>query len=268
MTIKNKPLKIACFVVGASILFVFILMAAFPQIFTKYGPKEMFDAWEAPSMTHILGTNDMGYDVFTEIAYGAATTLYVGLLAGFLSIAIGTFFGVLASKNNVFGHLANGFINVFLLLPKLVVLIVLCAFLPSTNAMRIVLIAAFSWVGTAREVRAKTMSLHTALYVQNCTVLGYSKLHTALRHIVPNLYDVLLAHLLVSINSSIMMQSTLGFLGMGDLYRPDWGTIIGFAYKRGAFLRQAYNWLIVPGIAISLVVLAFYLLSLALKKHD
>ena len=80
-----------------------------------------------------------------------------------------------------------------------------------------------------------------------------------MRHILPNLSDVLLSRFLLGVNSCIMMESTLSFLGLGDLYRPTWETMVNFAYKRGAFLRGAYQYL--------LLCLAFYLISLWLTAR-
>ena len=76
-----------------------------------------------------------------------------------------------------------------------------------------------------------------------------------------------MAKFLLSINSCIMMESTLSFLGFGDLYHPTWGTMINFAYKRGAFIRGAYNYLLSPGICIVLLSLAFYLISLYFEQR-
>ena len=131
----------------------------------------------------------------------------------------------------------------------------------------IVLIAAFSWSGTARAVRAKVLQLSTQPFMESCRVLGYSRVHIAVRHILPNLSDVLLSRFLLGVNSCIMMESTLSFLGLGDLYRPTWGTMVNFAYKRGAFLRGAYQYLLAPGVCVMLLCLAFYLISLWLTAR-
>ena len=101
----------------------------------------------------------------------------------------------------------------------------------------------------------------------NGAILGYSRAHIAVRHILPNLSDVLLSRFLLGVNSCIMMESTLSFLGLGDLYRPTWGTMVNFAYKRGAFLRGAYQYLLAPGVCVMLLCLAFYLISLWLTAR-
>ena len=147
-------------------------------------------------------------------------------------------------------------------------MIVLATFLGSSSRNLILLIAAFSWVGTARNVRAKVIHLNAQPFIENCMIQGYSRKHIVLHHILPNLYDVLLSRFLLGVNSCIMMESTLSFLGFGDLYHPTWGTMINFAYKRGAFLRQAYGYLLSPGVCIMLLSLSFYLISLYFEHRQ
>ena len=224
---------------GIVVLSLFLTAALFPTVFTAYGQKETFGPWLTPSAEHLLGTN-----------------------------ALGSVIGTLAAGKGLLGGLSNGVINVFVLLPKLVTMIVLATFLGSSSRNLILLIAAFSWVGTARNVRAKVIHLNAQPFIENCVIQGYSRRHIILRHILPNLYDVLLSRFLLGVNSCIMMESTLSFLGFGDLYYPTWGTMINFAYKRGAFLRQAYGYLLSPGVCIMLLSLSFYLISLYFEHRQ
>ena len=249
-------------ILGILLLSGFLLMAFAPGLFTSYGRKDSFDAWEDPSQEHPLGTNDLGYDIFTELVYGTRDTLVIGLLSSALTMALGTLIGIAAAREGAIGGFFNGTINVFVLLPRLVTLIVLAAFLGSGRLHLILLIAAFSWVGTARAVRAEVQHLMAQPFVEACRVYGFSGPHIAFRHILPNLRDILLSRFLIGVNGCIMMESTLSFLGFGDLYHPTWGTMINFAYRRGAFLRQAYPYLLTPGVCIMFLSLAFYLISL------
>ena len=251
--------KTAFLIVGVLILVLAVSAALFPGVFTPYGQKQMFDAWLEPSSEHPLGTNSLGYDIFTELIYGAADTLSVGLISSVLTMALGCLIGVLAAQKGALGALFSGLINVFLLLPRLISLIVLSAFVGQSRTSLVFLIALFSWQGIARTVRAQVQHIYAQPFIQSCTVSGYSRVHTALRHVVPNLSDVLLSRFLLGVNSCIMMESTLSFLGFGDLYHPTWGTMVNFAYKRGAFMRGAYNYLLPPGVCIMLVSLAFYI---------
>lgn len=247
---------------GLLLLAFFLLMTLAPEIFTDYGQKELFPKWLPLSREHLLGTNALGYDIFTELVYGTRQTLFIGLSSSVITLVLGALFGTLAAGSGVLSRLADGVVSLFVLLPRLITLIVLAAFLGSGDGKRILLISAFSWVGTARSVKAKVQHIRTQPYLENCRIQGYSRLHITLYHVLPNLSDVLLSRFLLGVNSCILMESTLSFLGFGDLYRPTWGTMINFAYQRGAFLRGAYAYLLTPGLCILLLSLSFYLISL------
>ena len=252
---------------GLGLLLLFLAAALRPGCFTGYGLKEMARPWLSPSAEHLLGTNSLGYDIFTEIVYGTKDTLFIGVMSSVLTLALGALIGTLSTQKGLLGALFNGLINVFVLLPRLITLIVLAAFLGSSRWHLIFLIAAFSWVGTARNVRAQVIHLNSQPFIENCVIQGYSRGHIVLRHILPNLYEVLISRFLLGVNSCIMMESTLSFLGFGDLYHPTWGTMINFAYKRGAFMRQAYAYLLTPGLCIMLLSLSFYFISLYVEAR-
>lgn len=256
---KNRKISLA---VGLLLLTGFLLMASAPQFFTSYGPKEMFRPWEKPSGLHPLGTNALGYDVFTELVYGTAQTLLIGTVSSVVTLLLGALIGILAARSDGIGSLFSGLINVFVLIPRLITLIVLSTFIGNSTGNLIWLISAFGWVGTARNVRAKVISMNQKPFIENCIIQGYSHWHIILYHLLPNLSDVLLSRFLLGVNSCIMMESTLSFLGFGDLYDPTWGTMINFAFKRGAFMRQAYAYLLMPGLCIMLLSLSFYFISL------
>ena len=252
---------------GLGLLLLFLAAAFFPVCFTGYGLKDMDRPWLSPSAAHYLGTNSLGYDIFTELIYGTRDTLFIGVMSSVLTLALGALIGTLSAQKGLIGTVFNALINVFVLLPRLVTLIVLAAFLGSSQWHLIALIAAFSWVGTARNVRAQVVHLNSQPFIENCVIQGYSRSHIIRRHILPNLYEILLSRFLLGVNSCIMMESTLSFLGFGDLYHPTWGTMINFAYKRGAFMRQAYAYLLSPGLCIMLLSLSFYFISLYVETH-
>ena len=188
-------------ILGLLLLTVFAFSAFAPGLFTGYGQKELFTKWLPISRGHLLGTNAMGYDIFTELVYGARQTLLVGVLSSILTLILGAGIGILGSFHGWIGQIFNGLIQIFVLLPKLITLIVLATFFGSSAAHLIILIAAFSWVGTARAVRAKVLQLHTQPFIESCRILGYSRAHIAVRHILPNLSDVLLSRFLLGVNS-------------------------------------------------------------------
>jgi peptide/nickel transport system permease protein len=182
-------------------------------------------------------------------------------------LALGAMIGMLSTLPGLPGILFNGLINVFMLLPHLITLIVISAFIGHSAAELIILIALFGWVGTARNVRARVIHLNSQPFIESCTIQGFSRIHVIFHHILPNLYDLLLFRFLLGVNSCIMMESTLSFLGIGDVYTPTWGTMVNLAYKRGAFMRRAYNYLPPPGVCIMLLSLSFYFISMAVEAR-
>ncbi len=249
-------------VLGIAILLFFLIMACFPQAFTDCGRKESFGAWLPPSSEHILGTNSLGYDIFAEVVYGAKDTLTVALASGVISLIFGIIIGLLSAQKGVLGGLFSVLTNVFVMMPKLVVFIVVAAFVGSTTLNLIILISAFGWASTARAVRAKVIHIRSQEYIEICKTYGFSHVHTAVRHILPNLSDVILSRFLLGVNGCIMAESTLSFLGFGNLYYPTWGVMINFARAGGAIIRGAYQYLLAPCVCLMLLSLSFYFISL------
>lgn len=249
-------------IIGIVLIAFFVFMAIFPQAFTSYGRKESFDAWIQPCLQHPLGTNSLGYDVFTELVYAARETLLIGIVSGILSLLIGAVIGILAANKSFIGSIFNGIVNVFVLIPKLVVLIVISSFITNSQINSILLISIFGWAATARNVRAKVIHIKSQPFIENCKIYGLSKVHITVKHIIPNLYDVLLSRFLIGVNSCIMMESTLSFLGLGNIYYPTWGSMINFAYTRGAIINESYLYLLIPCICIMLLSLAFYFIAI------
>lgn len=247
--------------IGIVLLALFILMAFAPGLFTKIDRKDMFEAWLPQSSVHILGTNSLGYDIFAELVFGARQTLMVGVVGSILAALLGIAIGILSTIKGIFGSVFSGLINIFVLIPRIVCLVVLASFVGSSNTNLIILVAAFSWVAIARNIKAKVESIYQQTFIQALRLQGFSELHIIVYHVLPNLADVILTRFLLGVNSCIMMESTLSFLGLGDLYYPTWGTMINFAFKRGAFIRRAYAYLLTPGICISLLSLAFYFIG-------
>lgn len=136
-------------ILGLLLLTVFASAAFAPEFFTSYSQKELFTKWLPMSREHLLGTNAMGYDILTELIYGARQTLLVGILSSILTLILGAGIGILGSFRGWIGQLFNGLIQIFVLLSKLVTLIVLATFFGSS---------------AARRARKGFAAAHTAVY--------------------------------------------------------------------------------------------------------
>lgn len=261
--------KLLLLIPGVSILMIFLLFAFFPSLFTSYGLKQMDTPWLPMSAKHLLGTNDMGYDIFTELVYAAGHTITISLVSAVLSLLLGSLIGALSAvRNAAVRGAVNAVINVFVMLPKLILVLVLAAFLGRSRQMVILIITLLSWPATAKVVRAQLLHLQVRPFIRQGVLLGYSPFHNLWRHMLPNLLSVLIPRFLSSISAIMMMESTLAFLGLGDLYNPSWGTIVNFAYNRGAFLMGAYHYLLSPGLCIALVSFSLFLISCAFEARS
>lgn len=250
------------FLIGVIVMTAFLLFAIAPTTFAPYGGKEMYEPWQKCSALHLLGTNDLGYDIFSEIIYASRSTLIIGVVSAVISLFIGTIMGIIAGYLTGWkGELADAIIQVFLLLPMLPMAIVIGAYLGTDTKNIIVIIAILGWCATARTVRVRTMQIKQSPFIESLSILGISKRQIMLRHILPNLWEVILSRYIMTVARCIMLEATLSFLGMGDPTQVTWGRMVNIAYKRGGFTRGTYNWLLSPGVCIALVVIAFYCIN-------
>ncbi len=247
---------------GLVVLAGFGLCALFPQAIAPYGAKAMHAAWLGPCAEHWLGTNDLGYDIFSELIYATRSTLLIGVVSAVVSLFIGTAVGLAAGYLPAWkGELLNGLIQIFLLIPMLPMAIVIAAFVGTQTLQIVLIIALLGWCATARTVRVRTMQLKQTPFVECLLILGISKTQIMLRHILPNLKELVLSRYMMTVARCIMLEATLSFLGMGDPTAVTWGRMIYLAYRRGGFTRGAYHWLISPGLCIALLIIAFYCIS-------
>jgi peptide/nickel transport system permease protein len=243
------------------LLLIFAAFSLFPDAIAPFDVKEISRAWLKPSAEHLLGTNDMGYDIFSELVYAARNTLVTGLTAAAISLGIGTAIGMLAGYlKGAAGEIAGGIINVFLLIPMLPAAIVVASFLGAGAGKIALVIALLGWCPTARAVRTRTAQLKQTPFVEQLVILQIPKRYILLKHLLPNLSDIALARGILSVSACMMTESALSFVGLGDPSSVTWGGMVNFAYRNGGFARGALNWFLAPGLCITLCALAFRLI--------
>lgn len=259
---RKKIFGAAFLVIGLALLTVFVLFSLFPSKLAPYSPSFSFEAFQKASPEHLFGTNNMGYDILSELIYATSSTLTIGLLSALISLVIGTVIGLAAGYiGGYVGGALNGFISFFLLIPMLPLAIVFAAYLGAGQLNIILIIALLGWCGTARAVRAKTIQLKQMPYIEIMRGLNYSRTRIIFRHILPNLTDVIFAKYVMTVSSCVLLEATLSFLGLGDVSKVTWGSMINLAYKHGGLARGAYNWFLAPGVCIMLLTLSFYLIN-------
>jgi len=226
----------------------------------------------APSLQYPLGTDSDGRSVLTMLIWGARNSLLVGLTATLISILIGAFVGVVAGHFGSIraraGRLTDNLMmrvaDWFLVVPFLPLAMVLARTIGPSLGVIILVIGLTSWAGTARIVRAQALAVETRPYLERAKALGAGHWHQMYRHVLPNVMPLLLANTILTVAGTILAETTLSFLGLGDPIRPTWGQMLGAAYGYGVGTGNVL-WLLAPGIAVILVVMAFTLVGHALE---
>ncbi len=256
--------------VGLGVLVVVVLAAVLAPVLTDPAQLQVINATgrplQPPGHGYLLGTDSTGRSVALLTLWGARISLLVGLLASLLSVILGTAMGIAA------GHFRGGVAQVlqrvidwFLVLPSLPLALALASVLGRSLLTIVIAIGVTSWAGTARVIRAQTLTVDTRPYLERARALGGGHWHQMTRHILPSVLPLVLANTTLTVASAILAESTLAFLGLGDPTRVSWGSMLRAAKSTGAATAGAWWYLLPPGLAIVLVVLSFTLVSRALE---
>lgn len=217
---------------------------------------------QAPSRKHLLGTDKEGRDVFARMVYGTRISLTIGIVAVSIYILIGVVLGSIAGFfGGTMDLLISRFIEIMLCFPTFFLILTLSALIQDKSIFHVMLIIGFTrWPEVARLVRAEFLKLKNMDYVQAAIALGFSKSRVIFGHVLPNALGPVIVTAVFGVASSILIESSLSFLGLGDVSAPSWGEIL----SQG---RQEYKlWLILcPGMAIFLVVSIFNLVGEGLQ---
>lgn len=256
--------------VGAVILAGFIIIAILGPVFLPFDTQEfggVMDKLQPPSGEHLLGTDDFGRDILRNLISGTRTSLIVGILATLISVIIGTSIGILSGYcGGKTDMIAMRITDFFLVLPWLPLIMVLAAILGSSIWNIIFVIGITSWAGTARVVRAQTLSVKERPFVERAIAIGSNGRHIMTRHILPNVFPLVFANTILISALAILSETTLSFLGLGDTMRASWGMMLHYAFSSGSVSTGAYWYFLPPGICIILIVLSFTFLGYAFDE--
>jgi peptide/nickel transport system permease protein len=253
---KNKIGVFALFV-----LIFFLLIAAFGQMIVAYNPQQFGsarDMLQPPSAKHILGTDDMGRDLLQAMVFGTRSTMLVGIFGTLISMFIGSAIGIASGYGSKrLDSFLMRITDIMLVLPWLPLMLVMAALLGSSIWNIILVIGITGWSQTARIVRAQTLSIKERQYIERARAIGSSSTHIIVKHILPDVFPLICANAVITAACSIDAETTLSFLGMGDVSKPSWGMILHYAFESGAASNNALWYIIPPGLCVLLVVLSF-----------
>jgi peptide/nickel transport system permease protein len=222
---------------------------------------------QGPNSTYWLGTDETGRSVLALLVWGTRVSLLVGFAATVISMAIGTLVGIASGHFGTWvGAILERLTDWFLVIPFLPLAIALSTVLGASLVNIIVVIGVTSWPGTARLVRAQTLSVEARPYLERARVLGGGHWHQMSRHVLPNVMPLVLANTTLTVAIAILSETTLSFLGLGDPFRVSWGSMLDNAFGAGAISSGAWWYTMPPGVCVVVVVLAFTLVGRALEN--
>jgi peptide/nickel transport system permease protein len=276
-TFRKNRLGIA----GMIILATFIGMALLSEPLYDLGliqnPNKLMEssnsaiALNPPSSSHLLGTDEKGRDVLSELVFGSRNSLIVGFAAAFITMILGAGIGLVAgSYGKAMDELLMRLTDLFLVIPWLPFAVILATFLPPENRPSlfkiIIVIGITSWPSTARIVRAQVLTIRERAYVERAVAVGSGKMHIIGAHLMPNVFPLVFANGILSVSYAILSEAFLSFLGLSDPSKITWGLMLYNSFNFGGFSNNAYWFVLPPGICIILVVLGFTFVSFALDE--
>ncbi|WP_449355505.1 nickel transporter permease [Virgibacillus natechei] len=251
---------------GLIIIIFFILLGLFAPILTSHGfeDQDLVNRLQPPSAEHWLGTDDLGRDIFTRIAYGARVSLQVGFFAVTGALVFGTLLGIIAGY---FGRwvdmLISRVFDILLAFPSILLAIAVVAILGASLENALIAIAIINIPIFGRLVRSKVISLREEEYIMAAKAQGMKNGRIIFHHILPNSAAPIIVQSTLGFGTAILDAAALGFLGLGaQPPTPEWGKMLADSRD---FIQLAPWTLIVPGVAIMLVVLGFNLIGDGLR---
>ena len=258
MTTLRRILKRKSALISLIFIAFITLAAIFAPLIAPYAPNEQFKdgltlqgAPIAPGGNYLFGTDLLGRDLLSRLIYGARTSLIVGIIAGYV-------------KGRT-GALMMRFTDLMMAFPALLLAITLAAIFSPSLLIVALVIAMVNWVQIARVIYTQAISISEREFVTAARGLGATNQRVLLKHILPHLLPTVLVYATLGIATTVLLEATLSFLGIGVRPpTPSWGNII--------FENQTYfitaPWLVfIPGISIILLALSFNLLGDALRDE-
>ncbi len=263
-------------ILGLGIIVVFVLIALLAPFLANHyflspdaqlnRPPRMF---QGPRLSwyHLLGTDESGLSIMAEFIWSARISLVVGLAATIVSTILGASIGIAAGYFGGWqGEIWMRITDAFLVIPWLPLAMVLAATWGQNYAIIIIIIGVTSWPGTARVVRADALRVRELPFIERAQAIGSSNTHIMMRHILPNVFPLIFANTILVVAEAITAETELSFLGLGDPLNFSWGTMLRNAWQSGATTIPAWSYILAPGIAVVMVVLAFTFMGTAFDE--
>ena len=243
---------------GVGILAVFVIGALAAPYIARYPPDvQVGRVYAPPSPAHWLGLDNGGFDVASQLLYGARDSLLVGFVAAAVAMVIGGGIGILSGYvGGATDAVLMRITDYFLVIPDIPLMIVAAALFGQSQRNIVIIIGVIYWTSAARLVRAQVKSVRERVYVRRARAVGASNLRILATHVIPQVAPLLIANTVLMIANAIFAETYITFLGLGNPSVISWGGMIQNALDGGAIFYQAWWAILPPGLAVTVVVLA------------
>jgi len=255
--------------IGLVLLGLITIVALFPAQIAPYDPlAATFEMQAGPSAEHLLGTTQVGEDVFSQLVWGTQLTLLITVAVGLLVTLVAVVIGVSAAY--IGGAVDGGLslaIDIFLIIPTLPLLIVMSSYLEGSGSIAIIAVLCVTgWAFGARQLRAQGLSMRTADFLEAARARGERRAYIIAVEILPNMLSLIVACFLGVAVYTVATAAGLQFLGLGNSGEITWGTMLHFAQQNGALESGNPFWALGPGAAVAVLGTAFALLNYAFDE--
>ncbi|TME91403.1 MAG: ABC transporter permease [Chloroflexi bacterium] len=248
------------------VVMVFLFCFLGPLLYrTNQINTDIANITQPPSPAHLLGTDNVGYDLLGRLMVGGQTSLEIGLTAAILATTFGVLWGAIAGFiGGWLDQLMMRIVDSMLAIPTLFLLLVLAAMFVPSLPMLVFIVALVAWLTPARLIRGETLSLRTREYVDAVRVMGGTDARIVVRHIIPNTIGTIMVNATFQVADAIIVIASLSFLGLGvPPPATNWG---GMLSDGVGYTFAGYWWLVYPaGLLIVLTVVAFNLIGDAMR---
>ena len=261
--VKEKPLG----TVGAAITLIMLLIAIFANFLAPYGMNEMHidSVMVPPSAKFLFGTDNLGRDIFSRVIYGARISVIVGLVATLISVIISTLIGVVSGYiGGKFDLIVQRFVDAFMCLPGLVILMILVSMVGPGLWQIIIILGITGGISGSRMIRGIVFGMKQNLYLQSAVAIGGSTSTILMKHILPNILAPIIIIFSMSVPGTILAEAGLSFLGFGiPPPSPSWGGMLSGDAR--TYMFQAPWMALWPGLALSILVYGVNMFGDALR---
>lgn len=256
--------------IGGGLLLLFVVAALIgPLLVDVKATRPTYAPFNRPpSATHLLGTDNVGRDLFALLIYSLGPTLTIGLIAGGIGTGIGTLLGLTSGFfRGPIDVVIRTLSDIALTIPTLVLLILITSFTRTTTIEGTALIVGMlAWAGPTRAIRAQTLSLRERAFMRVAKLNNMNNLEVIFLEVLPNLLPYILAGLIASITGGILASVGLQLLGIGPLLTPNIGMTLNNAFTGGAMVRGRWWWWLPPVTMLTVLFMGTFLVSLALDE--